>query len=809
MAERLGSILLAKQLITPAQLDDALKVQVIYGGRLGTNLVELGYLDLDALAGALAEQMRFPAATAQEFDAVPEETLAFLKAEAAEKHLAFPLHVEGRKLVVAMATPTDFAAVDALGFATGLRIVPKVAPELRLSYYLEKRYGIARKTRYIRIMDEGPRRPRPPPQPVPGAALSEPSPLPRPVPSQLEAPGGLFAPLAAGQFLGADEDDESDGLERSSSGPTPAPAPPPGLPPRPSSPTGSFRSPVASTSAAPRPSSTSGTFRLPTAPSAAQPAPAGPPRRPTGSFPAVSAPAQATAPAVPAARPSSSSGTFRSPVARGAPPPAQEPPRRPSSPAAPAPQAPASPPLRPGSPSGSFPSPAAQASQPVPPGSPRRPSSPALPVVTAAPQAVPPAPARRPSSPSSPAATAAPAVLPVPARKPSSPSLPAVTAGPQAVPPVPARRPSSPDLPAAPAFAAPAQQPSVPPPATEDPLLEVILGEDAIVPGTPELADPTPIAAPSSAPSGDLATMSWDLPAAATPLFPPAPVSSPSPAPVAAAPFPTTPASSPVDSAPPSPAPAAAEPAPTALPEQPTALAAEAPSPMPVPEPAPAPIAASPAELPSPAEPTAPLPEPVPEPLPEPIDAAPAGLMALPEPPEDAPQDPEPPYRPAPGLMHVEELLMRATSRERIAEALLWFCEGRFSMAVLLTIHGSNADAWHTQGLSIDERKAASLSVDLGEPSLLKAASEAGRAILHEQPQSPLDKRLLAFLELHPRSHAAAVPIVVKGRIVNMLFGTRGTWPMRETISDELDRIAQLTARAYDRLLLKAKTIDT
>jgi hypothetical protein len=183
--------------------------------------------------------------------------------------------------------------------------------------------------------------------------------------------------------------------------------------------------------------------------------------------------------------------------------------------------------------------------------------------------------------------------------------------------------------------------------------------------------------------------------------------------------------------------------------------------------------------------------------------------MALPEPPEDAPQDPEPPYHPAPGLMHVEELLMRASSRERIAEALLWFCEGRFSTTLLFTVHGHYADAWHTQGEGIDARKAASLSVDLREPSLLQAAHDAGKPVLSGRAQTPIDRRLLAFLGMHPRSKTTAMPITVKGRIVNMLYGSRGTWPMRDTILGELERIAILASRAYDRLLLQAKNIDS
>ena len=80
---------------------------MIYGGRLGTNLVELEYLDIETLGAVLSEQMRYPQATIAEFEAVTSATLATIPAALIEKHYVFPLSVDGRKLKVAMASPFD------------------------------------------------------------------------------------------------------------------------------------------------------------------------------------------------------------------------------------------------------------------------------------------------------------------------------------------------------------------------------------------------------------------------------------------------------------------------------------------------------------------------------------------------------------------------------------------------------------------------------------------------------------------------------------------------------------------------------
>ena len=53
---RLGDIIVERGLVTPLQLDEALKVQRESGGKLGEVLVELGFMTRVALAGVITEQ---------------------------------------------------------------------------------------------------------------------------------------------------------------------------------------------------------------------------------------------------------------------------------------------------------------------------------------------------------------------------------------------------------------------------------------------------------------------------------------------------------------------------------------------------------------------------------------------------------------------------------------------------------------------------------------------------------------------------------------------------------------------------------
>src|SRR6266404_5328903 len=62
-AVKLGTLLLRNAAIGLTQLEAALRNQVLYGGRLGTNLVELGFIDLELLSTYLSEMTGFPVAT--------------------------------------------------------------------------------------------------------------------------------------------------------------------------------------------------------------------------------------------------------------------------------------------------------------------------------------------------------------------------------------------------------------------------------------------------------------------------------------------------------------------------------------------------------------------------------------------------------------------------------------------------------------------------------------------------------------------------------------------------------------------------
>jgi hypothetical protein len=149
MSLRLGELLINEKLITPGQLEEALQAQVIFGGKLGTILIEMGAVNELDLARVLAKQMGVACLHPDQLINIPESVLNTLTPELAEKFLVLPVALDQRKLTVALTNPRDLKAIDELAFRTGYVIRPMLAPELRLTLALEKYYQVRRKVRYI------------------------------------------------------------------------------------------------------------------------------------------------------------------------------------------------------------------------------------------------------------------------------------------------------------------------------------------------------------------------------------------------------------------------------------------------------------------------------------------------------------------------------------------------------------------------------------------------------------------------------------------------------------------------------------
>ncbi|MBW2451920.1 MAG: hypothetical protein JRF07_06175 [Deltaproteobacteria bacterium] len=149
MRLKLGEFLINHGIITQNQLEEALQAQVIFGGKLGTILIEMELISERSLAAALNRIHRYSCAQPDELENIPESVIQILPKSLAAKYKAVPLAVSGRKLKLAMSDPKDLKAIDEIAYRTGYVVLPVLALEMRLALALENYYGIKRTMRFI------------------------------------------------------------------------------------------------------------------------------------------------------------------------------------------------------------------------------------------------------------------------------------------------------------------------------------------------------------------------------------------------------------------------------------------------------------------------------------------------------------------------------------------------------------------------------------------------------------------------------------------------------------------------------------
>jgi type IV pilus assembly protein PilB len=128
MAVRIGELLLKEKRITPAQLQEALNYQKSNGGKLGLNLVKLGFVKDDEITALLSKQYGVPSINLGQFE-IDTGIIKLIPAETAHKYQIVPLSRSGATLTIAMTDPTNVFAMDDIKFMTGYNVEPVVASE--------------------------------------------------------------------------------------------------------------------------------------------------------------------------------------------------------------------------------------------------------------------------------------------------------------------------------------------------------------------------------------------------------------------------------------------------------------------------------------------------------------------------------------------------------------------------------------------------------------------------------------------------------------------------------------------------------
>ncbi|WP_163329456.1 GspE/PulE family protein [Desulfurobacterium thermolithotrophum] len=141
--ERLGDKLIRLELITPEQLEIALKEQKRTGELLGETLLRLGFITEEQLMNALSEQKGIERVELSSY-LIDPEVIKLIPKKLAEKYKIIPIAKEDGALVVGMVNPFDLEAIDVISRFAGMRVKPVAIKEKEFEETFSKYYGEAK-----------------------------------------------------------------------------------------------------------------------------------------------------------------------------------------------------------------------------------------------------------------------------------------------------------------------------------------------------------------------------------------------------------------------------------------------------------------------------------------------------------------------------------------------------------------------------------------------------------------------------------------------------------------------------------------
>jgi len=142
MPVRIGELLLKEKRITPDQLQQALNHQKANGGKLGYNLVKMGFVKDEEITALLSKQYGVPSINLTQFEIDPA-VIKLIPADTAQKYQIVPLSRAGATLTIAMTDPTNVFAMDDIKFMTGYNVEPVVASEIAVTEAIQRYYPVS------------------------------------------------------------------------------------------------------------------------------------------------------------------------------------------------------------------------------------------------------------------------------------------------------------------------------------------------------------------------------------------------------------------------------------------------------------------------------------------------------------------------------------------------------------------------------------------------------------------------------------------------------------------------------------------
>lgn len=139
LKDRLTEILINNKLITKEQLEQALKVQAVKGGKLSDIIVDLKFVKANELITSLSEGLGLPLIDLKRFK-IDFDIVKMIPVDIARHYQIIPVSKMGDTITLAMADPLNIFAIDHVQALTGFKINPIISSAQDVNQTIELSY---------------------------------------------------------------------------------------------------------------------------------------------------------------------------------------------------------------------------------------------------------------------------------------------------------------------------------------------------------------------------------------------------------------------------------------------------------------------------------------------------------------------------------------------------------------------------------------------------------------------------------------------------------------------------------------------
>lgn len=148
---KLTSLLIRYGILNLEEVQKIVEHQVIYGGDITTNILELGFLDEESLAFFLGRLYNLPWVTKREVENIPNELLELIPVEILLEKEFFPFGKESELLKIGVYKQPNIKKLTEFSFLIGIEFLLHITTEFTFRWFFKRYFNIPMEERFLNI----------------------------------------------------------------------------------------------------------------------------------------------------------------------------------------------------------------------------------------------------------------------------------------------------------------------------------------------------------------------------------------------------------------------------------------------------------------------------------------------------------------------------------------------------------------------------------------------------------------------------------------------------------------------------------